>query len=125
MEKIRNPEDHIGAVLERAKTEYIQKTYNIPSWSSAEDFLEKLAFRTGKLLKVWLFFDCAQEHNMLKYSLKSKFIYSQHISHGQQAQSSDTLMHSSRRSRTHTRAEICLNGYVAFYSWMLIKHAFN
>ncbi|XP_060725897.1 nucleolar GTP-binding protein 2 isoform X2 [Tachysurus vachellii] len=51
VEKIRNPEDHIGAVLERAKPEYIQKTYHIPSWSSAEDFLEKLAFRTGKLLK--------------------------------------------------------------------------
>uniref|UniRef100_A0AAR2KZ39 Nucleolar GTP-binding protein 2 n=1 Tax=Pygocentrus nattereri TaxID=42514 RepID=A0AAR2KZ39_PYGNA len=51
VEKIRNPEDHIGAVLERAKAEYIQKTYRVPSWSSAEDFLEKLAFRTGKLLK--------------------------------------------------------------------------
>ncbi|XP_076136579.1 nucleolar GTP-binding protein 2 [Alosa pseudoharengus] len=51
VEKIRNPEDHIGAVLERAKAEYIQKTYRIPSWTSAEDFLEKLAFRTGKLLK--------------------------------------------------------------------------
>ncbi|XP_076827802.1 nucleolar GTP-binding protein 2 [Brachyhypopomus gauderio] len=51
VEKIRNPEDHIGAVLERAKAEYIQKTYRIPSWNSAEDFLEKLAFRTGKLLK--------------------------------------------------------------------------
>ncbi|XP_060778234.1 nucleolar GTP-binding protein 2-like [Neoarius graeffei] len=51
VEKIRNPEDHINAVLERAKAEYIQKTYHISSWSSAEDFLEKLAFRTGKLLK--------------------------------------------------------------------------
>lgn len=51
VEKIRNPEEHIGAVLERAKPEYIQKTYHIPTWSSAEDFLEKLAFRTGKLLK--------------------------------------------------------------------------
>lgn len=51
VEKIRNPEDHIAAVLERAKAEYIQKTYNIPSWGSAEDFLEKLAFRMGKLLK--------------------------------------------------------------------------
>ncbi|CAJ1062735.1 nucleolar GTP-binding protein 2 [Xyrichtys novacula] len=51
VEKIRNPEEHIGAVLERAKPEYIQKTYRIPSWSGAEDFLEKLAFRSGKLLK--------------------------------------------------------------------------
>ncbi|XP_068180378.1 nucleolar GTP-binding protein 2 isoform X2 [Antennarius striatus] len=51
VEKIKNPEDHIGAVLERAKAEYIQKTYRIPTWDSAEDFLEKLAFRSGKLLK--------------------------------------------------------------------------
>uniref|UniRef100_A0A3B4U6V8 Nucleolar GTP-binding protein 2 n=1 Tax=Seriola dumerili TaxID=41447 RepID=A0A3B4U6V8_SERDU len=51
VEKIRNPEEHIGAVLERAKPEYIQKTYRIPTWDSAEDFLEKLAFRSGKLLK--------------------------------------------------------------------------
>lgn len=51
VEKIRNPDEHIGAVLERAKPEYIQKTYRIPTWTSAEDFLEKLAFRTGKLLK--------------------------------------------------------------------------
>lgn len=51
VEKIKNPEEHIGAVLERAKPEYIQKTYRIPTWSSAEDFLEKLALRTGKLLK--------------------------------------------------------------------------
>lgn len=51
VEKIKNPEEHIGAVLDRAKPEYIQKTYRIPTWSSAEDFLEKLALRTGKLLK--------------------------------------------------------------------------
>lgn len=51
VEKIKNPEEHIGAVLERAKPEYIQKTYRVPAWSSTEDFLEKLAFRSGKLLK--------------------------------------------------------------------------
>uniref|UniRef100_A0A8C5LWJ9 Nucleolar GTP-binding protein 2 n=1 Tax=Leptobrachium leishanense TaxID=445787 RepID=A0A8C5LWJ9_9ANUR len=51
VEKIKNPEDHISTVLERAKPEYISKTYRIESWENAEDFLEKLAFRTGKLLK--------------------------------------------------------------------------
>ncbi|XP_071325303.1 nucleolar GTP-binding protein 2 [Trachinotus anak] len=51
VEKIKNPEEHIGAVLERAKPEYVQKTYRIPSWDTAKDFLEKLALRTGKLLK--------------------------------------------------------------------------
>uniref|UniRef100_A0A8C3RSX8 Nucleolar GTP-binding protein 2 n=1 Tax=Chelydra serpentina TaxID=8475 RepID=A0A8C3RSX8_CHESE len=51
VEKIKSPEDHISAVLERAKPEYISKTYKIDTWENAEDFLEKLAFRTGKLLK--------------------------------------------------------------------------
>ncbi|XP_030044565.1 nucleolar GTP-binding protein 2 [Microcaecilia unicolor] len=51
VEKIQTPTDHIAAVLERAKPEYISKTYRIESWEHAEDFLEKLAFRTGKLLK--------------------------------------------------------------------------
>ncbi|XP_020839288.1 nucleolar GTP-binding protein 2 [Phascolarctos cinereus] len=51
VEKIKSPEDHISAVLERAKSEYISKTYKIDYWENAEDFLGKLAFRTGKLLK--------------------------------------------------------------------------
>ncbi|KFO78779.1 nucleolar GTP-binding protein 2 [Cuculus canorus] len=51
VEKIKSPEDHISAVLERAKPEYIRKTYKIDSWEDTEDFLEKLACRTGKLLK--------------------------------------------------------------------------
>ncbi|KAM6045591.1 nucleolar GTP-binding protein 2 isoform 2-T2 [Chlamydotis macqueenii] len=51
VEKIKSPEDHISAVLERAKPEYIRKTYKIDSWTDTEDFLEKLASRTGKLLK--------------------------------------------------------------------------
>nr|XP_005509706.1 nucleolar GTP-binding protein 2 [Columba livia] len=51
VEKIKSPEDHISAVLERAKPEYIRKTYKIDSWNDTEDFLEKLAARTGKLLK--------------------------------------------------------------------------
>ncbi|XP_015739131.1 nucleolar GTP-binding protein 2 [Coturnix japonica] len=51
VEKIKSPEDHISAVLERAKPEYIRKTYKIDFWKDTEDFLEKLAARTGKLLK--------------------------------------------------------------------------
>ncbi|XP_042295688.1 nucleolar GTP-binding protein 2 [Sceloporus undulatus] len=51
VEKIKTPEDHIATVLERAKPEYISKTYKIDIWENAEDFLEKLAFQTGKLLK--------------------------------------------------------------------------
>ncbi|XP_077152007.1 nucleolar GTP-binding protein 2 [Ranitomeya variabilis] len=51
VEKIKSPEDHIAAVLDRAKPEYVSKTYKIDSWENAEDFLEKLAYKTGKLLK--------------------------------------------------------------------------
>ncbi|XP_066494800.1 nucleolar GTP-binding protein 2 [Tiliqua scincoides] len=51
VEKIRTPEDHISAVLERAKPEYVSKTYKVDAWENAEDFLEKLAAQTGKLLK--------------------------------------------------------------------------
>ncbi|NXH18545.1 NOG2 protein, partial [Bucco capensis] len=51
VEKIKSPEDHISAVLERARPEYLRRTYRIDSWKDAEEFLEKLAARTGKLLK--------------------------------------------------------------------------
>uniref|UniRef100_A0A8C5S9K9 Nucleolar GTP-binding protein 2 n=1 Tax=Laticauda laticaudata TaxID=8630 RepID=A0A8C5S9K9_LATLA len=51
VEKIKSPEDHIATVLDRAKPEYIRKTYKIESWENAEDFLKKLALQTGKLLK--------------------------------------------------------------------------
>lgn len=52
MENVDNPSDYIEAVLSRVKDEYLKKTYKLSSWSDATDFLEKLAARTGKLLKV-------------------------------------------------------------------------
>jgi nuclear GTP-binding protein len=51
VELIQNPEDYILSVLERVKPEYITKTYKILEWNDHVDFLEKLAQRTGKLLK--------------------------------------------------------------------------
>ncbi|KAK7874444.1 hypothetical protein R5R35_001538 [Gryllus longicercus] len=51
VELVQTPEDYIPVVLERVKKEYMKKTYKINDWENAEDFLEKLAFRTGKLLK--------------------------------------------------------------------------
>lgn len=51
VEYLKNAEDHIQTVLERAKQEYIVRTYGIEQWQSHEDFLEKLAFKSGKLLK--------------------------------------------------------------------------
>lgn len=51
VELIQNPEDYIASVLERVRKEYLIKTYNITNWTSHIDFLEKLAVRSGKLLK--------------------------------------------------------------------------
>lgn len=51
VELVNSPEDYIPAVLERVRPEYIKKTYRIDEWSSPTDFLEKLAVRSGKLLK--------------------------------------------------------------------------
>ncbi len=52
MENIKTPEDHIPEVLNRVKKEYVERTYKIKEWTDTTDFLEKLAQRTGKLLKV-------------------------------------------------------------------------
>ncbi|XP_071496317.1 uncharacterized protein [Diadema antillarum] len=51
IESVKSPEDHITEVLQRVKPDYIQKTYRISDWTDHVDFLEKLAQRTGKLLK--------------------------------------------------------------------------
>ncbi|GJQ82777.1 hypothetical protein Trydic_g13480 [Trypoxylus dichotomus] len=51
VELVNNPEDYIGAILERVKPEYMSKTYKVPDWNSPTDFLEKLAFKSGKLFK--------------------------------------------------------------------------
>lgn len=51
VELVNNPEDYIATVLERVRPEYIKKTYHVDEWSSPTDFLEKLAMRSGKLLK--------------------------------------------------------------------------
>ncbi|EFN78709.1 nucleolar GTP-binding protein 2 [Harpegnathos saltator] len=51
VELVQNPEDYVSSVLERVKPEYMRKTYKIEEWEDHIDFLEKLARRSGKLLK--------------------------------------------------------------------------
>ena len=51
VENVPQPEQYIDELLKRVKKEYILKTYGIEDFSSDEDFLEKLARKTGKLLK--------------------------------------------------------------------------
>merc|ERR1711936_1466734 len=52
VELVENPGDYIPAVLEKVKKEYLARTYRIPSdWKDHNEFLEKLAQKSGKLLK--------------------------------------------------------------------------
>ena len=51
IENVKNPEDYISAMLERVKTDYIKMTYSLISWTGAEDFLEQIARKSGRLLK--------------------------------------------------------------------------
>lgn len=51
VELVETPEDYIPTVLTRVKKQYMGKTYKISDWTDTEDFLTKLAKRTGKLLK--------------------------------------------------------------------------
>jgi len=51
VENVRNPEDHIHGILERARPEYLKRTYEVSGWSDSTDFLSKVAAATGKLLK--------------------------------------------------------------------------
>ena len=54
VENIKSPEDHIVAVLNRVEKKYIVATYNISDWRDHEHFLEQLAYKSGRLLKVAL-----------------------------------------------------------------------
>ena len=58
MENVKDAACHIPVVLERVKREYLVKTYKISSWTDPTDFLEQVAQRTGKLLKVVQIFVC-------------------------------------------------------------------
>lgn len=43
--------DYIPALLNRVEKKYIQRTYGIMEWARPDDFLEKFARKSGKLLK--------------------------------------------------------------------------
>ncbi|KAL1914890.1 uncharacterized protein VTP21DRAFT_7806 [Calcarisporiella thermophila] len=51
VENIKQPEEHIPAILERVRTEYIIRTYGVQQWDDSIDFLAKVAKKSGKLLK--------------------------------------------------------------------------
>ncbi|GJQ15017.1 hypothetical protein GpartN1_g6808.t1 [Galdieria partita] len=43
--------DYIPLLLQRVKKQHLKKTYGILDWTDANDFLEQMARKTGKLLK--------------------------------------------------------------------------
>jgi len=51
LENLPHPADYVEAVLERVKTEYVQRVYQVDSWKDHEDFLQQIARKTGRLLK--------------------------------------------------------------------------
>lgn len=51
IELVKSPEDYIPVLMERVKKEYLAKTYKVDGWETPQEFLEKLATRSGKLLK--------------------------------------------------------------------------
>lgn len=53
VEQVKSPEDYIPALLERVKPDYIKSTYKVQDWPNAENFLEQIARKSGKLLKVF------------------------------------------------------------------------
>jgi len=52
VENVKDPADYIPAVLDKVKSEYIANVYGISGWSDSVDFLNKMAKKYGKLLKV-------------------------------------------------------------------------
>lgn len=44
-------QDYIDELIRRTNKEYLVKTYHVDGWENGTEFMEKLARRTGKLLK--------------------------------------------------------------------------
>ncbi len=52
VENVKDPENHVQGVLDRIKVEHLKQTYMIDDWTDVEDFLGKVATKSGRLLKV-------------------------------------------------------------------------
>ena len=50
-EKIPDPSQYIGDILDKAEKKHIYDVYGIPEWTDAEDFLKQMCMKTGKLLR--------------------------------------------------------------------------
>lgn len=50
-EKIEEPMEFIGGILEKANPQYLRDIYKVKSWENADDFVGQCALNYGKLLK--------------------------------------------------------------------------
>jgi nuclear GTP-binding protein len=50
-ERLPDPTEHVAAILERVKPDYLRNQYHVAEWTDEEDFMRQIANRTGKLLK--------------------------------------------------------------------------
>lgn len=50
-EKVPEPGQYIGAILERVEAKKIYDIYGVHDWLDSEDFLKQLSKKTGKLLR--------------------------------------------------------------------------
>ena len=50
-ERLEDPADFVAPILERVKSEYIQRKYEVSEWTDHIDFLTKLATKSGRLGK--------------------------------------------------------------------------
>jgi len=52
VEMVEQPSDYVPTVMKRVKHDYLARTYRVErDWTSTNDFLERVARKTGKLLK--------------------------------------------------------------------------
>lgn len=51
MEHVSHPEQYIPELLEKCERKHLERTYQIKGWEDAEEFIELLARKTGKLIR--------------------------------------------------------------------------
>ena len=51
VEKLENPAQYVTAVMQKVQRRHLERTYGVRDWDDATEFLDRLARKSGKLLK--------------------------------------------------------------------------
>lgn len=51
VENVKNPEQYIPELLKRVQRKHLERTYEMSGWKDSTEFIEKLARKSGRLLK--------------------------------------------------------------------------